>query len=241
MRLYRENPGPPATTASGATILTITPRSSAGPESPAPWAHRWTGNLLELTPATIEQMGGGRLIVNSGTLGDDLDALDPHNWMTGGIRALIGHLESLNPALRAANARLLIEPCSRHILHDAPVAKGFFREHSENPIGLALNPTALFEPTMLPFCEDHLQRIAESLAPIAAALILTDARLDADGERLVPCDLGNGAFDLDGAARACLSLLAPDAPIIIRRADKTSLSASILESIRARATSLPPV
>ena len=93
MHLYAEKPGGPATTASAATIAAILPFSPADSEPRAPWAHRWMGNLLKLTPVMIEQFGGGRLIVNSGTLADDLNALDPHTWMADGMTALAEHFE----------------------------------------------------------------------------------------------------------------------------------------------------
>jgi len=234
---YAEKPERPATMASNAAIAAILPLSPADPDSRAPWAHRWMGNLLELTPGMIEQIAHRRLIVNSGTLAVDLNTLDPHNWMADGMKALTEHLELLGPALRAASTTLLVEPCSRHILHDAPVVRDFFSEHSQRPIGLALNPTALFEPSMLQFREDHLRRIADTLAPLATALILTDARLDAAGGRLAPCHLGDGAFDPQSTAGVCLAVLAPDIPIVLRQSGATSVSVSLVEFIEAHAAS----
>lgn len=237
MRLHEDRLIQPAPTSPSDAITAIISLYPVGPDSGSPLAHRWAGNLLELTPDTIERLGGGRVIVNSGSLSDDLDALDPHNWMPGGMNALIRHLKSLDPALRASGTTLLLEPRSRHIIHDAPVARDFFRERPHESVGLALNPTALFEPTMLQFREDHLQRIAEALAPLAAVLILSDASPDEQGEQLVPCDLGGGAFGVESTLKACVPLLTANTPIILRQAGEEPLSSSLVEAIQVWAAS----
>ena len=235
MRLYAEDSQPPVPSASEGGFAAVVPLGPAGPERRVPVAHRWAGNLLELTPAITERSGGGRLIVNSGSLNNDLDALDPHNWMPGGIKSLLTRLESLGPALRATRTTLLLEPRSRHILHDAPVARDFFGQHPDESIGLALNPTALFEPSMLRYREDHLHRIAEALAPIAAVLILANAQLDEEGERFVSCDLGSGLFDVQSLFDACLPLLNPQTPIVLRQPSRGPIAGAAIDAIGRKA------
>lgn len=165
------------------------------PEPTAPIAIRWKGNALQLDAADLERFAAQTLLVNSGSLGSDLLDRHPRNWMAGATARLAAHLASLRREIERLDVRFLIEPHSRHILHDAPTAAAFLREHGDERLGLALNPCALFEPSMITFAEDHLRRIAEALAPLASAFVLADAARDASGENLLPADLGRGEFD----------------------------------------------
>ncbi len=165
------------------------------PEPAAPIATRWKGNALQLDAADLDRFAAQTLLVNSGSLGSDLFDRHPRNWMAGATANLAAHLASLRREIERLDIRFLIEPHSRHILHDAPTAAAFLREHGDERLGLALNPCALFEPSMITFAEDHLRRIAEALAPLASAFVLADAARDASGENLLPTDLGRGEFD----------------------------------------------
>ena len=230
-----------------AIILPLDPRAGGA----APRARVWRGNTLHLDRTTLERFAGATLLINSGSLAGDLEALNPRNWMGGGVARLVEHLASLCGDLMQLGMRLLIEPCSRHVLHDAHTTAAFLREHREEHLGLALNPTALFEPSMMDHREDHLFRIAEALAPIASALILADAAPDASGENLDPADLGAGAFDpcetlrivleAMGAAEATTQAVAARSrrldraagmPVVLRRAPSGALGASLISEVQ---------
>lgn len=180
----------PAPSADEARIVAL-----QAPEPAASMATRWKGNVLHLDAAGLERFAAQTLLVNSGSLGSDLFDRHPRNWMAGATASLAAHLASLRREIERLDVRFLIEPHSRHILHDAPTAAAFLREHGDERLGLALNPCALFEPSMITFAEDHLRRIAEALAPLARAFVLADAARDASGENLLPTDLGRGEFD----------------------------------------------
>ncbi len=174
------------------------------PGSDAIIAKRWTGNVIHLDVADLKRFAGGTLIVNSGSLGENLHDLHPGNWMAGAAARLADRVAALRGEMERLDLRLLIEPHSRHILNDAPTAAAFLREFGDDRIGLAFNPCALFEPSMLDFAEDHLLRMAEALSPLASVVILADAAPDASGESLLPTDLGRGEFDPRPILRAVL-------------------------------------
>jgi hypothetical protein len=199
-----------------------------------PAARRWAGNLLELTPSLVERFGGGRLLVNSGSLADELGELDPRNWMAGGMTALAEHLQSLQSALEMTSTTLFLEPHSRHILHDAQCTAMYLRQHAINSVKLALNPPALFEPSMLVYREDHLQRILESLGPLAGMLVLSDAIVDQAGERLAPCPPGDGVFNSPDTIDAAADFLNPDTPIVLRQVGSETLPPALIDAIRGR-------
>lgn len=236
MHLFIETPSKPglasdATRADTGLVATAARLGAEQSASEPPLVRRWSGNLLKLTAEEIGAFEGGRVIVNSGSLSDDLEALDPRNWMAPGLAALAQHLDSLDAAARATGVQLLLEPCSRHILHDAQVAGIYLSQFADGPFGLALNPTALFEPSMLSVREDHLQRIAEALAPRAQALILGNVRLDEQPERLIPSEPGEGVFDLSAVLTACLPCLPLETPVIVRQLSPVTGPASLLDSL----------
>ncbi len=199
-------------------------------------ARRWAGNLLQLTPEIVAALGPGRVMVNSGSLAEDLAALEPRNWLGSGKAALTGHLATLEPVLREAQVRLLIEPCSRHIIHDAQATLLFLQEQSAAPVGLALNPAALFEPSMLAMREDHLLRIAESLAPRCEMLILAGVRPDESAERLTPCGAGEGEFDPVELWTACRPYIPAHAPVVLRTDSQHPPDAALLRRLEAADT-----
>ncbi len=220
-----------------ALIIPLGPRAGGA----APLARVWRGNALQLDRRALERFAGTTLLINSGSLGDDLGAPVPRNWMAGAAARLADHLFSLRPDLVRLRIRLLIEPHCRHILHDALTAAVFLREHGDAHIGLALNPVALFEPSMIPHREDHLLRIAEALAAAGAAFILADAAPDPAGENLDPADLGCGAFDprftlqvlLDPARPARAKHEAVPRPVIVRRPQADDVGVHLISDLRA--------
>lgn len=205
-----------------------------------PLARVWRGNALQLDSSMLERWAGATVLINSGSLSDVLAALDPHNWMAGAAARLADHLASLRPDLVRRRIRLLIEPHCRHILHDALTTAAFMREHGDDRIGLALNPVALFEPSMVPHLEDHLLRMAEALAPLSAAFILADAAPDPSGESLLPVELGRGAFDprftlqalLDQVRHSHANREAMPPPVIIRRPQAGAEGERLMATLR---------
>jgi hypothetical protein len=153
-------------------------------ELPGPWAFAW-----------------------SGTLGDSLFEGVPANWMHGPA-ALDALCDELAPQLTRHGKRLVLVPHARHVLSDARSALTWWCERvipgqdpnvvrssptGARPFGLALDPAAMLEPSMLEDIEDHMQSLLSSFGPRVDALILRDAAVDpADPERLASCTLGDG-------------------------------------------------
>ncbi|HBS27871.1 MAG TPA: hypothetical protein DEB06_00120, partial [Phycisphaerales bacterium] len=85
---------------------------------------------------------------------------------------------------------------------------------------LALEPAALFEPTMLSHADDHLTRIVSFLAPRAEVIILSDAALspatpDDESAPVRRPPLGQGALN-EPLLRALLNEhLSPGVPIML--------------------------
>jgi hypothetical protein len=114
------------------------------------------------------------------------------------------------PLVRAAGGRLLLRAHARQVLSDPPSVRAFLADRATEgfgeQVGLALEPAALFEASMLgPEAPDHLERILAGLGDLTALLLESDVRRpDA-----APGDGGGedgGAFDPTGP---CPHLTAP--------------------------------
>ncbi|MFM9097921.1 MAG: hypothetical protein ACKOQW_06470, partial [Phycisphaerales bacterium] len=106
--------------------------------------------------------------------------------------------------------RLVLVPHARHVLSDARSALTWWCDRlfpgqrfellppapdGPRPFGLALDPGALLEPSMLADVEDHMQSLLSSIGPRADLVILRDVRIDpADPDTLATCPLGEGAL-----------------------------------------------
>ena len=167
------------------------------------------GNPLDGHWAVDAELPGDWVLAWSGTLGDGLFEGTPANWMRGPAR-LNETCTELAPQLARHGKRLVLVPHARHVLSDARSALTWWCERlfpgerfellppapdTRRSFGLALDPGALLEPSMLPDIEDHLQSLLSALGPRIDLLLLRDVRVDpADPDSLEPCALGTGAL-----------------------------------------------
>jgi hypothetical protein len=131
------------------------------------------------------------IVAWSGTLHAELFAREPRNWMGAGGTQFAGRCDVLAEELAAANRTLAWRPHARHVLSDHPSVLAFMKTRGA-PFGLALDPAALFEPSMLDTAEDHLERIMAALGPRASVVLLGDVDVDVDGETCTAVPLGRG-------------------------------------------------
>jgi hypothetical protein len=167
------------------------------------------GNLLAEHWAVDAELPGEWILAWSGTLGGSPFEGTPANWMRGPAR-LNEFCTDLAPQLARHGKRLVLVPHARHVLSDARSALTWWCERlfpgqrfellpqspdGPRPFGLALDPGALLEPSMLADVEDHLQSLLSSIGPRADLVILRDVRADPDDpESLEACPLGDGAL-----------------------------------------------
>ena len=167
------------------------------------------GNPLAGDWSVDAELPGEWILAWSGTLGGSLFEGTPANWMRGPA-ALDALCRELAPQLARHGKRLVLVPHARHVLSDARSALTWWCDRlfpgqrfellppapgGPRPIGLALDLTALLEPSMVPDVEDHMQSLLASIGPRADAIILRDARPDpCDPESLAPCPLGEGVL-----------------------------------------------
>ena len=137
--------------------------------------------LAEDWPVPSADEIAGDLILWSGTLGPDLSAAHPHTWMGPGRQRLASRVAELVPVVHAAGGRLLLRAHARQVLSDPPSVRAFLadreREGLRRQVGLALEPAALFEASMLgPELPDHLERILAGLGDLTWLLMESDVR-----------------------------------------------------------------
>jgi hypothetical protein len=188
------------------------------------------GNPLDDHWAVDAELPGTWIMAWSGTLGGTLFEGTPANWMRG-PQALDSLCNALEPQLSRHGKRLVLVPHARHVLSDARSALTWWCERvipgedpnavrrspsGVRPFGLALDPAALLEPSMLPDAEDHLRSLLAAFGPRIDVLILRDARVDpADPESLVPCVLGEGVLPRDRTRALLAEHLPHDTPIAV--------------------------
>ena len=159
----------------------------------------------------------------------DLFAADPRSWMAGegAMPALVARLETLEPALRSRRVRLLIRPHARHIVSDAPRC-GLVLKHAarstEPHIGIALDPIAMVEPSMLASAVDHIRRTLESLAHRAGVVILTSVREPrGPGAWFTPSPVREGLIPPDALLALATREIPPDCPVAMLADDAGTL------------------
>lgn len=217
-------------------ILTLPAWDGSAPDGPRALTHPSRDIATFLARAPINDPAfdgeiasaapGSTLIAWSGRADDsdsDPFATDPRSWLPGAMPAFFARLESLEPALRSRRVRLLIRPHARHIVSDAPRC-GLVLKHqarsTEPHIGIALDPIALLEPSMLPSALDHIRRALESLAHRAGIVILTNAREPSGPDAwFTPVPLGDGLIPQGALVALADRLIPPDRPIAMLGAD----------------------
>ncbi len=186
------------------------------------------GNLLRPDFAFDADLPGAWIFAWSGTLAGEPGEVSPLNWMRGPA-FLDEACESLGPQLVRHGRRLLLVPHARHVLSDARSALVWWCRHvipgqdlraetrapaGERPFGLALDPMALLEPSMVPDAADHVRSLFAALGPRADAVILRGARPAADGARMEACALHEGVVPLS-TLRALAAEHAATVPILV--------------------------
>lgn len=177
-----------------------------------PLAADWLADL-EL-PSTRLACWSGTLAYSAGEDGDLFEA-HPPNWMTVGSDALRTFLDGVIDPLANAQRTLTLIPHARHVLNDVQGSINLIRERAGQPIEVALAPTALLTPSMLDALEDHLERSFDTLAEHAPFLLLYDARIDVEHERLEPVPLGHGILDRSVLRNAIERYWPPEKPIVL--------------------------
>ncbi len=143
---------------------------------------QWTaGNILRDGIVGVLSIAGPTVIAWSGWLADQPFERDPQAWGPAGMAALEARLTRLAHETGGRLDRLWLRPHSRHILCDPHRCAGFLERHRSAGIGLAVDPMALLEAEMMDDAQDHLTRIIERLAPIAASLVAPREWVALDG------------------------------------------------------------
>ncbi len=224
------------------SILTLPAWDARDPDTPCALVHPTRDIATFLARATVMDPAfdaeiaaapsGSTLIAWSGRVDDsdpDPFAPDPHSWLPSAMPAFLARIESLEPSLRDRRVRLLIRPHARHIISDVPRSVALLNHQSrstEPHIGIALEPAAMLEPSMLPTALDHIRRALESLANRAAVVILTNVREPAvpDGW-FTPCPAADGLIPPVELVSAGARLIPADCPIAILSSDADAPSA----------------
>ena len=118
---------------------------------------------------------GDSLVCWSGTLAEELFASTPLNWMAPGSERFRVFCDTFADAATSAG-RLLVRPHARHLLSDIPSCLAFLDRAEGTGLGLAFDPAAMCDHSMLPVVEDHFVRMFEALAGRSAVLLLGDLK-----------------------------------------------------------------
>lgn len=123
-----------------------------------------------------------RVVVWSGTLASTLFGRDPLGWGPATLDSFRAWCAGAHEVCEQHGMIVLLRPHARHALCDVPRCLAFLREYEGSPhFGIALEPVAMLEASMLDAAEDHLRRIFESLGSRAGALILTNVAHEQPG------------------------------------------------------------
>jgi hypothetical protein len=144
------------------------------------------GNLLRHDFAFDAELPGDWIFAWSGSLATEMTEVSPMNWMRG-PDMLDAACASLGPQLVRHGRRLLLVPHARHVLSDARSALTWWCTHvipgqelrpdtrapaGDRAFGLAFDPLAMLEPSMLADASDHLHALFASIGVRADAVIL---------------------------------------------------------------------
>ncbi len=155
-------------------------------------------NPLTLDPAqAATQLPEADLVLGwSGGLGETLFERAFNTWMPAGRAALNAYLNAAEPVLRERGARLLLRTHARHVISDAQAALTLLEERRASPFGVAFDPAACFEPSMLADAQDHLERFFGFAAGRAEVIVLASFHQPkGEDELLRPAVLGDGLLD----------------------------------------------
>ena len=159
-----------------------------------------------------------RIVSWSGTLATDLFEDEPRTWMRAGQERFKSFLDDVAPALRTHGRTLGFRPHHRHVLGDVHASVRLLRERAADPFEVLLSPADLLAPSMLATVEDHLVRMFAHLGPVAAAVLLGDARggpETAESGLLEPCPLGEGVLPTTLVGQLLREHVPPQTPVIL--------------------------
>ncbi len=192
------------------------------------------GNLLSPDFAFDAELPGDWIFAWSGTLAEQLTEGTPMNWMRG--PALLDQAcASLRPQLQHHGRRLLLVPHARHVLSDAYSALMWWCRHvipgqemladtrpprDERAFGLAFDPGAMLEPSMLPDMTDHLRSLFAAFGPRADAVILRGWRVgtpSAEGEEcaMEACSFAEGILTWEHVQALVGEFIPSDVPVLV--------------------------
>ncbi len=162
------------------------------------------------------------IITGSGSLAPEPYEAEPRNWMGQGRAALDRLVEQTSVEIAGSSLRWLVMPHCRDVLSDVQGVRRFLLDHADAPVGVALNPSALFERGMLRHVEDHLTRIIGGLGPACSLILLQDIAppiTNLAEAQLVLCAPGKGLLPWDLMTELLRRYVPSDTPIVLRAED----------------------
>lgn len=226
----------------GAPSDVLACRVEANPLAPEGWAFD-------------RELPGSRLLSWSGTLADQPFGRDWRTWSQG-REALDRFCERVRPAFEREEWTLAFRPHARHVLSDARSCRDFLARHSGGPFELAFDPSSMLEASMLKAIDEHLERLFETLGPLAAMVILSDVAItarddDAPGDTssidgdpelastLHRCPAGEGDLALATLCRLLRAHVPATTPVVVRGEDAGAWRALLDLDDSARTPSPP--
>lgn len=141
----------------------------------------------------------GPCAVWSGALTADRFEPSPLNWLPGAREQLARCLDGLPESV-------LIRPHHAQVLNDVPGTRSMLADRGERRVAIDL--AALLAPSMVCDPDPHVDRILHGLAPMAGAILLSDAVVDDTGRtRAVP--MGEGVLPGASVGRALTEWVDP--------------------------------
>lgn len=177
------------------------------------------------------------IVTGSGTLADEAFVAEPRNWMGPGRAALDRLVERAAAEIAGTSMRWLLTPHCRDVLSDVQGVRRFLLDHADAPIGIALNPAALFERGMLRHVEDHMTRIVSGLGPVCALIMLQDiapGAADHPEARVELCAPGDGLLPWAHMAGLLRRHVPSDTPIVLRAEDVPGTTAQSAAQVAER-------
>lgn len=127
------------------------------------------------------------VMVWSGWFGESPWERDPRAWLPGGWDRLVEVLRAARAGLELRRTRWLLRPHARHVLNDPQRCAKFVEMFGGGVYGLAIDPVALLEPSMVPKWEEHTERVLARLAGFSECIVVSAAGVagSGDDERVV--------------------------------------------------------
>jgi hypothetical protein len=139
--------------------------------------------------------------------------------------------ERVLSVLDAFGGEALVRPHARHLVSDVPGSLALVRR--ERPLGLVIEPAALFEPGMIEAAADHFERMGTALGSLARVWVVSDVRrAERGGEPWCePVELGLGALPLGEIVRQARRALMCGATLAARSRAEAQKVVALLASM----------